>query len=59
MKHPTSRVAHLHRRQHVNLSDVIEAAVPQLSTLCRNATLFLLISAFWGVVVYLALMAAL
>jgi hypothetical protein len=60
MKYPTSRVAHLHRHDHrLNLDAALEVSIPPLAELCRDLTLFLLIAAFWGIVVYCALLTAL
>jgi hypothetical protein len=60
MRYPASRVSYLHRHdRRLDFGAALEAAIPRLGDVCRNLTLYLLIAAFWGVVLYCALLAAL
>jgi hypothetical protein len=60
MRYPASRVSYLQRHDHrFTFEAALEAGIPRLGELCRNLTLYLLIAAFWGVVLYCALLMAL
>lgn len=58
MRHPTSRVAHLHvaDRRH-ELAAVVENVLPGLNQRTEEFSLYLLATVFWGLVLYFALMA--
>ena len=58
MRQPTSRVAHLHVVDRRNeFLAMVENALPGLNQRAEELTLYLLVTAFWGLILYFALLA--